>query len=168
MACCLLSLTIPACKRGEQYGDGTPAPRPKIGVSEEELLTQIHKSDRPYVLVNFFATWCGPCKREIPDLVALENDAESEVKVLLVSIDTEEDAKAKLRDFLTSFGVNFTTYARTEGEAAFIKKFYPQWDGRIPLTLIYDQKGSQLEAIRGLTERDEIELIINKHKMLGS
>jgi hypothetical protein len=64
--------------------------------------------------------------------------------------------------------VSFPTYARTQGEAGFIKRFYPVWDGRIPLTLIYDQKGLQLEAIRGLTERAEIELIINKHKMMGS
>ncbi|MEM0995598.1 MAG: TlpA disulfide reductase family protein [Bacteroidota bacterium] len=139
-----------------------------MGISEEELLTAIHKSERPYILVNFFATWCKPCKREIPDLVALENDAEAGIKVLLVSIDEEKDAKAQLRDFLTELGVNFTTYARTQGEAAFIKRFYPAWDGRIPLTLLYDQEGNQLEAIRGLTERDEIELIINKHKMLGS
>lgn len=168
LGCFLLTLTTLACRQREGGGSNGPAPKPTVGIEPEELLELIHKSDRPYVLVNFFATWCGPCRREIPDLVEMQDDPNSEANVVLISIDSPSDAKSKLRDFLTDMNVSFPTYARTQGEAAFIKRFYPVWDGRIPLTLIYDQKGNQLEAIRGLTERAEIELIMNKHKMMGS
>ena len=138
-----------------------------MGISHEQILTLIHKSERPFVLVNVFASWCRPCQREIPDLVALENDPDADVKVVMVSIDKASDVDSKLEPFLSKVGVNFQTYVRSTGEAQFIKSLYPIWDGRIPLTLLYTRKGRQIEVIRGLTGRAEIELIINKYKKLG-
>jgi thiol-disulfide isomerase/thioredoxin len=146
----------------------TDAPAPQVGVEAVELRDLISQSERPYVLLNFFATWCRPCRTELPDLVALQNDPESEIKVLLVSIDNAGVAKDKLKGFLGEMGVNFKTYARPGGEASLIKQFYPIWDNSIPLSLIYNKQGQLLEAIRGLTDRTEIELIVNKHKQLGS
>ncbi|MFN8395942.1 MAG: TlpA disulfide reductase family protein [Bacteroidia bacterium] len=133
-----------------------------------ELQSLISKSARPYILVNFFATWCKPCRTELPDLVELQNDAASEIEVLLVSIDKREDVESKLQDFLGEFGVNFKTYARPEGEEALIRTFYPLWDNHIPLSLVFNKQGYLLEAITGLTDRAEIELIVNRHKQLGS
>jgi thiol-disulfide isomerase/thioredoxin len=157
-----------ACSQSKSNPSETIAPDPQIGVEAVELRDLITQSDRPYVLLNFFATWCRPCRTELPDLVELQNDPESEIKVLLVSIDNAGDAKGKLRDFLGEMGVNFKTYARPMGEASLIKQFYPIWNNSIPLSLIYNRQGQLLEAITGLTDRAEIELIVNKHKQLGS
>lgn len=158
----------PACSRRSSNIVPTDAPAPKIGIEVTELRDLIQQSDRPYVLLNFFATWCKPCRTELPDFVALQNDAASQIKVLLVSIDNAQDAKTKLKDFLGELGVNFQTYSRPVAEAGLIKQFYPSWDGYIPLSLVYDKQGQLLEAITGLTDRSEIELIVNRHKQLGS
>jgi thiol-disulfide isomerase/thioredoxin len=151
-------------------GNASPenTPEPKLGVESVELQKLIKDSDRPYVLINFFATWCKPCITELPELVALQSDPLSEVKVLLVSIDNVVDAKTKLRAFLADNGVDFQTYARPENETALIQEFYPIWNNRIPLSLIFNHDGRLLEAITGMTDRSEIELIVNKHKRLGS
>ncbi|MEM7039184.1 MAG: TlpA disulfide reductase family protein [Bacteroidota bacterium] len=141
---------------------------PKLGLEEDQLRGIIAHSERPFVLVNFFATWCKPCKTEFPDLVALHRAEGSEIDVVLVSIDEPHDAEKKLPEFLGEFGVDFQTYARTTGEAALIKAFYPAWDSRIPLTLLYNRDGKLLEAFRGLTARSEIEMVVNKYKTLGS
>lgn len=98
----------------------------------------------------------------------MQKDADSKVQVLLVSIDNEADAKGHLRNFLGEYGVDFKTYARPNGEGALIRHFYPGWDNSIPLSLLYNKQGQLLEAITGLTDRSEIELIVNKHQQLGS
>lgn len=159
---------IQSCSQATSQGAGVDAPAPQVGIEAVELRDLITKSERPYVLLNFFATWCRPCKAELPDLVELQNDPKSETEVILVSIDNTEDIRSKLKGFLGDVGVNFKTYAKAGGEASLIKHFYPMWDDRIPLSLIYNKQGQLLEAITGLTDRSEIELIVNKHKQLGS
>jgi thiol-disulfide isomerase/thioredoxin len=159
---------IQSCSPAASQGAGVEAPAPQVGVEAVELRDLITKSQRPYVLINFFATWCKPCRTELPDLVAMQNDPASETEVILVSIDNQEDVTSKLKEFLGDVGVNFKTYARPTGETALIQHFYPIWDNRIPLSLIYNRQGQLLEAITGLTDRSEIELIVNKHKQLGS
>lgn len=154
-------------EHNEGGGIGINTPEPEFNIDTEKLLGLIHNSERPFVLVNFFATWCRPCEEEIPDLVALHKDAGAGVDVVLISVDKPADAKSKLKNFLNDHDVDFQTYARTEREAALIKDFYDYWDGRIPLTILYDNDGKQLEVFKGMTDRQEIELVINRYKKLG-
>jgi len=159
-----------AC-RGEHNdggGEGIDTPEPIHDIEKEKLLSLIYESKRPYVLVNFFATWCRPCKEELPDLVALQNDPESDIEVVLVSVDKPNDAKTKLSNFLNDFGVSFQTYVRSSNEAALISEFYTYYDGRIPLTLLYHNSGTKLEVFTGMTDRDEIELVVNKHRIMDN
>lgn len=155
------------CSGGADALAASSVPEPKNGVQSLELMDLVHQSDRPFVLINFFATWCRPCRAELPELVALQNDPQSEVKVLLVSIDKAPEIQTKLRPFLAENGVNFQTYARPDNEQGLIQELYPIWDNRIPLSLIYSKEGRLLEALRGMTDRSEIELLVNKHKRIG-
>ena len=165
----LLILLGTGCRKehNESGGIGIDTPEPDFDIDKEKLLGLISNSERPFVLVNFFATWCRPCKEELPDLVSLHNDKAKEVDVVLISVDKPDDAKSKLHNFLNDQNVNFQTYARTRNESAFIKDFYPKFDGNIPVTLLYDNKGKQLEVFKGMTDRQEIELVINRYKITG-
>ncbi|MEL7531997.1 MAG: TlpA disulfide reductase family protein, partial [Bacteroidota bacterium] len=92
-------------------------------------MLEVNNADKPYVVVNFFATWCKPCIQEIPELIALNNNPESEAKVLLVSIDEAAVHKDGLSAFLDKMGVNFPSYnLAPDSLENFVRKVYPEWD----------------------------------------
>jgi thiol-disulfide isomerase/thioredoxin len=91
------------------------------------------------LVVNFWATWCGPCKEEMPSLARLQKDyADKPLKVVAISVDRPEDGQAA-RDFLKSHGglgfYNDPQYAVAFG-------LNPRPEG-IPTTVIYDKDGHE-------------------------
>ena len=97
------------------------------------------------VVVNFWATWCGPCKEEMPSLAKLAKDyAERGVKVVPISVDRLEDTAAA-KDFLKTHGAlpfyNDPTYHVVFG-------LTPRPDG-IPTTVIYDKAGKEEGRLSG-------------------
>ena len=66
-------------------------------------------------LVNFWATWCGPCKRELPDLVALSTELSSRgIKVIGVSTDRGSNAVEDVRSFVKDNGIPYQVVVSTE------------------------------------------------------
>ena len=97
------------------------------------------------VVVNFWATWCGPCKEEMPSLAALQKDyATKPFKVVAISVDRLED-NAKARDFLKTHG-GLSFYNDPEYRVAFSLSPRPQG---IPTTVIYDKQGRERARLSG-------------------
>ena len=97
------------------------------------------------VVVNFWATWCGPCKEEMPSLAQLaKNYAEKGVKVVAISVDRLEDGAAA-KDFLKSHG-DLQFYNDPEYRVVF--GLTPRPDG-IPTTVIYDKSGKEQARLSG-------------------
>ncbi len=106
----------------------------KVGDLEKRVK---NNSDTTYI-VNFWATWCGPCVKELPDfdsvVVAYRN---SKIKVLLVSLDFKETLSKKVLPFVKARNTvpEVVLLDEINGDY-FIPKISESWTGAIPATWI--------------------------------
>jgi thiol-disulfide isomerase/thioredoxin len=124
----------------------------------------IRESARPYVVVNLYATYCKPCIKEIPELIKLKTDLNSDAEVLFISVDDEKTIKSGLAGFLHDHQMDFQTYYYPQDSVSkYVRAMIPNWNRQIPLNMVFTQNGHLIEHT-GMTDKDEIEMIINQHK----
>ena len=108
------------------------------------------------VVLNFWATWCGPCKAEFPAFVRYDAEhADDNVEVRFVSLD---DARAlpDVRAFLDEHGVTEPSYVYT-GTTDVTSQLNPFVGGAIPITMILDGQGIVKFTTVGMMSFDELE-----------
>ncbi len=95
------------------------------------------QSDTTYV-VNFWATWCRPCREEIPLLAQLARESEDKkLQVVLVSLDTEPSAIERIPAFLEKAAPELPSIVLTDEDPAWGKTIDRVWAGSLPTTIIY-------------------------------
>ncbi len=114
------------------------------------------------VLVNFWATWCVPCRTEYPMLVGLAKEYQSKGVVFLgVSYDQQQDLNAE-EGFLAMYRPVFPNYRQQPGidAAAFNRGVDRLWNGELPSTIFYRRNGRLLMQFYGRRPRAEFEKAI--------
>jgi thiol-disulfide isomerase/thioredoxin len=137
---------------------------PVVGFSEfNKKLTS--NSDTVYI-INFWATWCAPCRKEIPQFEQIHKDYSGNmVKVLLVSLDFPNQKEKALKNFVTSNKVTAPVILLNEPDAnSWIDKVDPSWSGAIPATLIF-RKDNRKFFEKELTYEDIKNSIISLSKL---
>ena len=104
------------------------------------------------VLLNFWATWCGPCKIEVPWFVEFaEEYADEGLVVLGLSVDDTVD---KIREFADDFDVNYPMLVGL-GREDFQEAYGPIWG--VPMTFFIDREGTVCRTHAGIATKDEFE-----------
>lgn len=105
------------------------------------------------LLLNIWASWCPPCKKEFPDLVKLaEKYKNSKVEIVGLSVDDKSDLNSEVIPFLQKNNVNFKIYIQNFKSFEELISFFPKWEGAIPLTLIFDKNGREKKFIIGMRD----------------
>ena len=116
-----------------------------------ELRSVIAAPGASAVLVNVWATWCLPCRKEFPALLraAAEYRARG-VRLVLISADFDDNTAAA-REFLARHGVDFPSYLKTGPDMEFIDALSPKWSGALPATFVFDGAGTLRDFWEGET-----------------
>lgn len=110
------------------------------------------------LVVNFWATWCEPCKQEIPQLVAAQNKyGKAGLQVIGVAV----DEKKRVAQFLQSVGVNYPILLDESGGIDLSKRFGNR-AGILPFTVVIDRKGQITTVITGALTVTQIDVLLPK------
>jgi thiol-disulfide isomerase/thioredoxin len=115
------------------------------------------------LLVNFWATWCGPCVTGIPALLQLARKYKPEgFALMLVSADEPEDEQRAI-DFLVKNRVPWPHYVkRAKDDDVFIRTIDRDWSGELPALILYDRKGKKVRFFSGETPISELEKAVKE------
>ena len=147
----------PSC-RGATAGTGTDSTRaPSFNlkdldgriISSADLIGKVG-------VINFWATWCPPCRQEIPDFVAAYNAHKNE-GLVIIGLSVDELSPAELRPFVRKNGMTYPVALATQ---AVIRAFDP--GGFIPTTFIIDKKGRIRHKQVGGMDLDSLESWFSK------
>jgi thiol-disulfide isomerase/thioredoxin len=110
-------------------------------IDGEALLEQIRRSGNKGVIVTAFASWCDPCREELPLLnAAAAKIAQRGVPIWVVSMD-EPDAVPAARALLDTLQVTLPAFAAAPPLQAFKIAVNPRWPGMIPASFLFDATG---------------------------
>ncbi|MDX1671884.1 MAG: redoxin family protein [Balneolaceae bacterium] len=137
--------------------------QPLLKDATPEELQQIIRSyeGEKAVLVNVWATWCGPCKEEFPDIVKLQHEYSEELQVIFISTDFD-DSRGKVKDFLKDHNVNWTTYFQQGNDQQFIESLSSEWTGAMPFTKIISRDGTVVAQWENSADYDTFNKHVNK------
>lgn len=158
----LASLAVPAQKKGRYARSQKPV---VVSAIDTDALKQLlgEQRERP-LLVNFWATWCDPCRDEFPDLVKIDHEYRPQsLDFVTISLDDFTDIKTAVPKFLVSMKATMPAYLLnvTDPEPA-ISLVDPKWSGSLPATFLYNSKGEVVYKHMGRVDPNELRAAIDK------
>jgi thiol:disulfide interchange protein/peroxiredoxin len=131
----------------------------KAGTASPSVVTKFSNTDgRPLdpaafngkvLVVNFWATYCGPCIKEIPSFNQLHKDYAGK-GVAILGVGMDEEGASLVTPFLKKHPMD---YQVALGDAAVTKEYNLE---ALPVTLVFDRTGKQIKRFEGLTPEDEL------------
>ena len=109
-------------------------------VTLPQLQEKILNAEEPLTIFNFWATWCGPCVKEMPYFQEID-ESNSGVKVYFVSVDFKQDLE-KVKKFIDKREVRSSVLFLDEKDPdVYMRKISDKWTGAIPATLFVTDLG---------------------------
>jgi thiol-disulfide isomerase/thioredoxin len=124
-------------------------------------LQEMMNEGKKVKVINFWATWCAPCIKEMPFLERLNRDNQ-DVKVLLVSLDFDLDHdQSKITGFVMRKKIQSEVVILDEPDPnKWIEKIDKGWSGALPATLVMNPSNGKRKLIQGELKKDDLEKLI--------
>ena len=146
----LLTLVLLAFSPGSVLQAQTKAPELKLKDLNGRTV-RLSDYRGKVVLINFWATWCPPCRAEMPDLIKIQREHRKD-GLQIIGITYPPERKTRVRRFASSLKVNYPIALGTRE----IKDRFSS-DETLPLTVVINRDGKVTEIISGILLRQEFE-----------
>ncbi len=151
----------PVPKREKRNPASPSTDEPIQLVSGSALLEKIRQSDARATLINVWASWCGPCRREFPMLVRLKKDLQQQgVQVLFVSVDDKESRSAAV-SFAQARGQSPPLLVARKPLGPFKRALHRDWPGMLPATFLYNANAELQHFWGGPVYEQELRPVIS-------
>jgi thiol-disulfide isomerase/thioredoxin len=112
-------------------------------------------------VINFWATWCGPCVKEMPFLEKINHDNKN-IRVILVSMDYDLDPDpSKVKKFMTKKKIlSDVVILAEENPNDWIEKIDKSWTGALPSTLVVNPNSGKRKFVQGELKEGDLEKFI--------
>jgi thiol-disulfide isomerase/thioredoxin len=133
----------------------------------KKIIERNGKNARP-LLINFWATWCEPCREEFPDLVQIEKEYKARgLEFVTVSLDDPADIKTSVPQFLRQMRAPAPAYLlNVPDPEPSIKMVDQTWGGALPATFLYDAQGQivfkHMGRIKPAELREALEKVVSE------
>jgi len=140
--------------------NGNSSPKIEI-LNFNQFEPLLHKANDTLYLVNFWASWCGPCREEFSAFQqAAKKYSSQKFRLIMVSLDIPSQLESKLKPFLSSNPVNARLILLNDPhQNVWIDKVDSNWSGEIPFSLLY--KNTKYESYSHSFHTNELDSIIN-------
>ncbi|MGH9777495.1 MAG: TlpA disulfide reductase family protein [Candidatus Acidiferrales bacterium] len=132
-------------------------------VDLQGLQERLAKERGRVVVVNYWATWCEPCREEFPEFVEFHQQwAGRGVTFWAMSLDVASVRDTEVKKFLAEQRVPFPVFIRaaTEDPNDFINAIDQRWTGELPATFVYDREGRRTLSLFGKQTRKSLEDVV--------
>lgn len=157
-----------ACKKENNATETIPTEMPEVPsitdsympkeYSTEQINELINTKNDTLYITNFFATWCGPCVRELPHFTEKMTELKGKpVKFTFISVDEKTDWGSKVTSFVKEHGIeeNTVLYDAANMPQDFTTRNFKEWNASsIPFTFM--RKGDKTNETVGMMTKDEL------------
>lgn len=165
----ILLLTFSAAAQGKSAHKArrtsTVQPSTEVrAVNAEEMQALLKRDGKGPLLVNYWATWCDPCRDEFPDLVKIDRDYRSKgLDFIAITLDDLVDIKTAVPKFLLAMNAKMPVYLLNvaDPEPA-INMVDSNWSGALPATFLYDNTGKVVYKHFGRVNPGELRAAIEQ------
>lgn len=159
---CFILMTAVFAQNPDDANAGKNTSAPKVTKVDETTIKAVLKPNGKPLLVNFWATWCVPCREEFPELVKLDAEYRGKIDFITISLDDLAEINRDVPKFLSEMKATMPTYLlRTADENAVIGSITKDWSGGLPFTVLYDENGNLEYFKQGIIKVDIVKEKIN-------
>ena len=167
----LLTFSAAAQRKTAHKAPNNRAAKPPAqvrAVNAEEMQALLKRDGKRPLLVNYWATWCDPCRDEFPDLVKIDRDYRAKgLDFIAITLDDLSDINTAVPKFLLAMNAKMPVYLLSvaDPEPA-INMVDSNWSGALPATFLYDNTGKVVYKHFGRVNPGELRAELEK--LVGS